>query len=68
MLAVGSSPARSCSSAWTAAATLLYGLKPYDPVTMLAAMALLTVVALAASYRAGAPAAAVEPMTALRED
>jgi putative ABC transport system permease protein len=51
-----------------AAATLLYGLKPYDPVTMLAAMALLTVVALAASYGPARRAAAVEPMTALREE
>jgi predicted permease len=33
-----------------AAATLLFGLKPYDPVTLITAAALLTGVALAASY------------------
>ncbi|MBV8820742.1 MAG: FtsX-like permease family protein, partial [Acidobacteriaceae bacterium] len=50
------------------AATLLYGLKPWDPVTILAAVALLSMVALAASYLPAHRAAALEPMTALREE
>jgi ABC-type antimicrobial peptide transport system permease subunit len=50
------------------AATLLYGLKAYDPVTLLAAMALLSAVALAASYAPARRAAALEPMAALREE
>ena len=51
-----------------AATTLLYGLKPHDPITMVVSMALLTAVALAASYGPARRAAAVEPMTALREE
>ena len=51
-----------------AATTLLYGLKPHDPITMVVSMALLTAVALAASYGPARKAAAVEPMTALREE
>jgi putative ABC transport system permease protein len=38
-----------------AAATLLFGLQPHDPATMMAAMALLAVVALASSYLPGPP-------------
>src|SRR5579862_3016220 len=55
---------------WTgqAAATLLFGLKPHDPATLLAAMALLTIVALAASYGPARRAAALQPMAALRDD
>ena len=37
-----------------AATTLLYGLKPHDPITMVAAMALLTAVALGRKLRSGA--------------
>jgi predicted permease len=51
-----------------AAATLLYGLKPYDPATLAAAAALLTAVALLASYAPARRAAALEPMAALREE
>jgi putative ABC transport system permease protein len=51
-----------------AATTLLYGLQPHDPVTMVAAMGLLSVVALAASYGPARRAAGVEPMAALREE
>jgi ABC-type antimicrobial peptide transport system permease subunit len=51
-----------------AATTLLFGLQPYDPITMLSAVALLTVVALAASYGPARRAAALDPMTALRDE
>ena len=69
MLAVGLI-AGAVLAVWAgqAAATLLYGLKPQDPITLLAAIALLTVVAMAASYGPARRAAAVEPMAALREE
>ena len=51
-----------------AAATLLFGLKAYDPVTMAMAAALLSAVALGASYGPARRAAALEPMAALREE
>jgi ABC-type antimicrobial peptide transport system permease subunit len=51
-----------------AAAALLYGLQPYDPISLIAATCLLAVVALAASYGPARRAAAVEPMVALRSD
>jgi putative ABC transport system permease protein len=51
-----------------AAATLLFGLRPYDPISMLAAIALLTVIALAASFAPARRAAALEPMIALRDE
>jgi putative ABC transport system permease protein len=51
-----------------AAATLLYGLKPYDPVSLLAASALLAGIALAASYVPALRAAILEPMVALRDE
>jgi predicted permease len=51
-----------------AAAALLFGLKPYDPVSMTAAIALLAAVALAASYGPARRAAALDPMNALREE
>ncbi len=55
---------------WTgrAASALLFGLKPTDPVTFLAAMSLLAAVALAASYVPAWRAARLEPMQALREE
>jgi putative ABC transport system permease protein len=51
-----------------AAATLLFGLKPYDPVSMITAIVLLTAIALLASYGPARRAAALEPMAALRDE
>jgi putative ABC transport system permease protein len=50
-----------------AAATLLYGLHTYDPVSLLAAAMLLTAIALIASYGPARLAATLDPMTALRD-
>lgn len=64
-LAVGTALA-----AWAgqAAASLLYGLKPRDPVTLGGAIALLAIVALFASYGPARRASRLEPMAALREE
>jgi predicted permease len=51
-----------------AAAALLFGLAPRDPVSLVAAMGLLTLIALLASYGPARRAAAIEPMDALREE
>jgi predicted permease len=51
-----------------AAATMLYGLRPYDPVTLAAAVVLLGAIGLAASYAPARRAAALEPMIALRDE
>jgi putative ABC transport system permease protein len=50
------------------AATLLYGLKPYDPLSLVGASLLLAGIALAASYLPARRAAALEPMVALRDE
>jgi putative ABC transport system permease protein len=50
------------------ASSMLFGLKAYDPATLLTAFAALTVSALMASYFPAKRAANLEPMTALRED
>lgn len=51
-----------------AAATLLYGLKPWDVPTLVAAGALLSAVALGASYWPARRASGMDPMAALREE
>jgi predicted permease len=51
-----------------AASTLLFGLKPHDPVTLAGAIALLALVALLASYGPARRASRLDPMNALREE
>jgi predicted permease len=50
------------------AAALLYGLEPYDPATLTAAIVILGSVATLASWIPARRAARLEPTTALRED
>ena len=51
-----------------AATSMLYGLKPYDPVTLTGADATLAAVGFLASYLPALRAARVDPMDALREE
>jgi len=51
-----------------AAASLIYGMTPRDPVTLSAAVALLAFVALLASYGPAWRASRLEPMDALRDE
>jgi ABC-type antimicrobial peptide transport system permease subunit len=51
-----------------AATAMLYDLKPYDPVTLGGAVAVLAMVALVASYAPAYRASRLDPMEALREE
>jgi putative ABC transport system permease protein len=55
-------------AAGRAAGSMLFGLKPYDPLTLSLAVGLLAVVAVAASYVPAHRAARLDPMEALREE
>ena len=50
-----------------AAGTLLFGLRTYDPVTLVAAVVGLAIISIAASLIPANRAARLNPMTALRE-
>ena len=51
-----------------AAASLVYGIKPGDPLTLGSAVVLLMAVALIASYAPARHASRLQPMDALREE
>jgi len=58
-------------AAWWACrfvASMLYGMRPFDAVTIVAAVAMLAVVAIAAGFVPARRAAKVDPMAALRQD
>ena len=55
-------------AATRSAGTLLFGLKPYDPLTLTAAAVLLAAIAVGASYLPARRAANLDPMAALRHD
>jgi ABC-type antimicrobial peptide transport system permease subunit len=48
--------------------SMLYGIEPYDPATLLGSVLVLMVVALAASWIPARRAAGVQPMEALRHE
>ena len=62
--------AGTASALWTAraASTLLFGLKPYDPATLVTACAVLAGVGVVASYLPLRSASRPDPMHALREE
>jgi ABC-type antimicrobial peptide transport system permease subunit len=55
-------------AAGSAAASMLYGLKPSDPLTLAAAIAGIVAVGLAASLLPAHRAANIHPMASLREE
>ena len=52
---------------FSAAKSLLFGLKPYDPLALLGAAAVLGLVTLVASYLPARRASSLDPMTVLRQ-
>jgi ABC-type antimicrobial peptide transport system permease subunit len=50
------------------ARSMLFGLQPYDPVTLALGVALLAAIVLAASHIPARRAARLDPMTALRDE
>jgi len=55
-------------AAGRSAGSLLFGLKPYDPLTLAGAAVLLSSIALAATYLPARRAARLDPMAALRDE
>jgi predicted permease len=69
LLAIGLAIGTGCAIwAGQAAASLVYGLKPRDPLTMAVAVGLLAAVALLASYGPAWRASRLQPMDALRDE
>ena len=69
LLATGLAIGTGCAIwAGQAAASLVYGLKPRDPLTMAGAVVLLALVALFASYGPAWRASRLQPMDALRDE
>jgi predicted permease len=64
-LAIGI-PVALASGRWVA--SMLYGLKPSDPVTLLIAVAILFLVGISAGFLPACRASKVDPMTALRHE
>jgi ABC-type antimicrobial peptide transport system permease subunit len=64
-LAIGI-PASAFASRWIA--SQLFGLKPGDPLTFVAACAVMTLVTMIASYVPARRAASIDPMQALRSE
>jgi ABC-type antimicrobial peptide transport system permease subunit len=56
------------SAAGRSVASLVFGVKPSDPVTLAAAIALIAAIALVASYLPARRAIRVAPVTALRAE
>jgi ABC-type antimicrobial peptide transport system permease subunit len=56
------------AAAGRSAATLLFGLRPWDPVSMAIALAALTAIAFAASCVPMRRATRIEPVIALRQE
>ena len=69
LLAIGLAVGTALSlAAGIAARSMLFGLQPYDPLTLTMALALLAGVTLAASYLPALRAAKLDPMSALRDE